>query len=311
MENTLLVIGGPTAIGKTALSLELAEWLGTEIISADSRQCYREMNIGTAKPSYEELERIPHHFINSHSINEVFTAGDFSRQARSCLSELHKRYKTVICVGGSGLYLKAFTHGISDIPKSDPEIRQQLNARYSSEGLKPLQDELKLCDLQFFHNADVQNPQRVIRALEVYLSTGKPFSYFRDGTESDTLDCRVLSIGLDADRTWLYDRINQRVEEMVEQGLFKEAESLLPYREHYALQTVGYKEVFDYLDGRSSYEEAVDLIKRNTRRYAKRQLTWFRKYGEMQWFHPESIGEIKEYVTQVTGLKGKKGNFLT
>ena len=302
MEGTLIVVGGPTAVGKTALSIRLAEWLGTEIISADSRQCYREMTIGTAKPSEEELARVPHHFINSHSIHEVFTAGDFSRAARDLLDNLFEKYKVVITTGGSGLYLKAFLSGIADIPDIDPSIRTRLNERYAGEGLDPLRKELEARDPEFSREADMNNPQRVIRALEVCYGTGKKFSDFRDSRASEPLDCKILSLGLNTDRDILYERINRRVDAMVLAGLFEEAEALIAFRDHYALQTVGYKEVFEYIDGHYSREEAIERIRLNTRRYAKRQLTWFRKYGDMEWFHPEDWDEIRGYVTQVTGL---------
>ncbi len=301
MEGILVVIGGPTAIGKTALSIELAEQLNTEIISADSRQCYREMTIGTAKPSSDELARVPHHFINSHQISELFTAGDFSREARELLDQLFQHHKVVIAVGGSGLYLKAFLEGIPDIPTLDPSIRERLNKRFASEGLEPLKKELEGLDPEFLRKADTRNPQRVIRALEVSLGTGRPFSSFKTNA-ADSLPCRIISIGLDAEREWLYERIDRRVLQMADDGLFKEAESLYSYRDHYALKTVGYQEVFDFMEGKYSREEAIQAIQQNTRRYAKRQLTWFRKYGNMTWFDPENREAIIEYVTRMTGL---------
>ncbi|MCA6073711.1 tRNA (adenosine(37)-N6)-dimethylallyltransferase MiaA [Fulvivirga sedimenti] len=301
MEGILIVIGGPTAIGKTDLSIELAEWLNTEIISADSRQCYREMTVGTAKPSEEELSRIPHHFINSHSITDLFTAGDFSRAARARLAALFQHHKVVITVGGSGLYLKAFLEGIPNIPNIDPAIREELNEEFNVDGLAPLKARLATLDPEFMKEADTHNPQRIIRALEVTLGTGKPFSSFRSD-KGDPLPHRIVSIGLDADRKWLYERIDRRVTRMVENGLFDEAAALYPYRNHYALKTVGYQEIFDFIDGSLTREEAIQAIQQNSRRYAKRQLTWFRKYGNMTWFHPENKDEIHRYVTQMTGL---------
>jgi tRNA dimethylallyltransferase len=302
VKGVLIVVGGPTAIGKTACSLELAERLGTEIISADSRQCYREMTIGTAKPSPEELQRIRHHFIDSHSISETFSAGDFGREARQCLYALDAKYDVVITTGGSGLYLDAFINGISDIPETDPSIRASLNERFREEGLAELRRELETLDPEYARNADLNNQQRVIRALEVCLQTGKPYSHFRNLPRKDKLDRKIVAIGLNAERSWLYDRINTRVDAMVTQGLFGEAEGLYEYREHYALQTVGYKEIFAYMDGEYSQSAAIALIKQNTRRYAKRQLTWFRKFGGMEWFDPKATEEIYRYVTQVTGL---------
>ncbi len=302
MKGVLIVIGGPTAVGKTACALELAEQLCTEIISADSRQCYREMTIGTAKPSTEELQRIKHHFIDSHSISQTFSAGDFGRQARQCLFSLDARYKAVITTGGSGLYLDAFINGISDIPETDPAIRTALNERFREEGLTELRKELEALDPAYAVAADMNNPQRVIRALEVCLQTGKPYSYFRSLPRKDKLERKVVAIGLNAERSWLYDRINRRVDIMVSQGLFEEAEGLYAYRDHYALQTVGYKEIFAYMEGEYSKDEAISQIRQNTRRYAKRQLTWFRKFGGMEWFHPDDHEKIFRYVTQVTGL---------
>lgn len=302
MSGTIIVIGGPTAVGKTSLAIELAKWLNTEIISADSRQCYRQMTIGTAKPTPEELATVPHHFIDSHDITEVFSAGDFSREARAVLNNLFLTHEYVIVTGGSGLYLNAFLYGISDIPAIQPEIRDQLNSRFQKEGLEPLEKELRRVDPKYSSIADLQNPQRVIRALEVYYGTGQPFSSFKDSAHSGQIAKRIVSIGLEEDRETLYERIDQRVLQMVRDGLFDEARNLYEYREHYALKTVGYKEVFDFMEGRLNHDEAVEAIQRNTRRYAKRQMTWFRKYGQMTWFNPADKEKIKAYVTNVTGL---------
>ena len=302
MSGTIIVIGGPTAVGKTSLAIELAKWLNTEIISADSRQCYRQMTIGTAKPTPEELAAVPHHFIDSHDITEVFSAGDFSREARAVLNNLFLTHEYVIVTGGSGLYLNAFLYGISDIPAIQPEIRDQLNSRFQNEGLEPLEMELRRVDPKYSSDADLQNPQRVIRALEVYYGTGQPFSSFKDSAQSGQITNRIVSIGLEEDRETLYQRIDQRVLQMVREGLFDEARNLYEYREHYALKTVGYKEVFDFMEGRLSHDAAVEAIQRNTRRYAKRQMTWFRKYGHMTWFNPADRAKIKAYVTNVTGL---------
>ncbi|MEJ2005410.1 MAG: tRNA (adenosine(37)-N6)-dimethylallyltransferase MiaA [Cyclobacteriaceae bacterium] len=302
VEGILIVVGGPTAVGKTAVSIELAEWLGTEIISADSRQCYREMTIGTAKPTAEELDRVKHHFIDSHSISETFSAGDFSREAGQRLAELDKKYPVVITTGGSGLYLDAFINGISEIPEVDPALRESLNKKAASEGIGKLAEELEKFDPVYVRNADMKNPQRVIRALEVCLQTGKPFSEYRNRPKKGGLNRKVVALGLDADRSWLYDRINRRVEHMVRKGLFDEARGLYAYRDHYALKTVGYQEIFEYMDGNYSQQEAIEQIQQNSRRYAKRQLTWFRKFKGMEWFHPGNLEGIRNYVTQVTGL---------
>ncbi|MDB5011016.1 MAG: miaA [Mucilaginibacter sp.] len=280
---TLIVIAGPTAIGKTATAIQLAQHFKTVIISADSRQFYREMSIGTAKPSAEELAAAQHYFISSHSLNESFTVADFEKQGLQLLDDLFKTKDAVILVGGSGLYIKAICEGFDDIPSAEPEIRERLNNEFSEKGISYLQEKLKIADPAYYAQVDIHNPQRVIRALEVFESTGKPFSSFRVAN-TKIRPFKIIKIGLDLPRDILYGRINRRVDDMIQQGLLSEAKSLLPYRHLNALNTVGYSELFDYFDGQSDLNSAVEHIKQNTRRFAKRQLTWFRKDKNINWF---------------------------
>lgn len=293
---TLVCVVGPTAVGKTAVGIRLAQHFQTAVLSADSRQFYREMTIGTAKPSDQELAMVPHYFINSHQITDDYSAGDFERDALSLLAELFLHQDVVVLVGGSGLFVRALCYGLDDLPKPLPGVRDRLNDLYNQRGLEHLQALLKQADPIYFDEMDNQNPQRVMRALEVYESTGMPFSHFRRGRAVER-PFNVLTLGLDTDRDVLYQRINSRVDAMVAAGLLKEVESLLPYRHKPPLLTVGYAELFDYLDGKCTLVQAVERIKQNTRRYAKRQLTWFRKDKTTVWFAPEDIGEMITYVS--------------
>lgn len=295
----LIAVVGPTAVGKTALCLRLAQQLNTEIISADSRQLFQEMYIGTAKPTPEELKMVKHHFIDSHSIHEQFNAGDYEREALAKINEFLVSKDRLIITGGSGLYLKAVIEGMADIPEVDDGIRVQLNQRLVEEGLEALTEELRRLDPEYYNQVDLNNPQRVSRALEVCIGTGRKYSELRS-QEPQKRPFQVIKIGLNRPRKELYERINARMDIMISQGLFEEAEELYPYRSHHALQTVGYKEIFDYLDGKYDREEAVRLLKRNTRRYAKRQLTWFGKDEEIKWFHPDEYDAVFSYVTSVT-----------
>ncbi|MFD0794964.1 tRNA (adenosine(37)-N6)-dimethylallyltransferase MiaA [Mucilaginibacter litoreus] len=279
---TLIVIAGPTASGKTAAAIQLAQHYNTVIISADSRQFFREMNIGTAKPTDAELAAAPHYFVNSHSVIEPFSVGDFERECLILLDELFKTYKVVILVGGSGLYIKAITEGFDDLPTADPDIRDRLNTEMAIRGIGVLQERLKEVDPEYCKLVDINNPQRVIRALEVYESTGKPFSSYQTQS-SKSRPFNVIKLALDMPREILYERINQRVDFMINEGLLQEVELLVPYRHYNALNTVGYTELFDYFEGKISLDAAVDLIKQNTRRFAKRQLTWFRKDKDIIW----------------------------
>ena len=279
----LITVLGPTAIGKTDLAINLAEHFKTEIVSADSRQFFKEMSIGTAVPSIEELARVQHHFIQNRSIFEDYNVGTFERDALALLEEKFKTFDVFIMVGGSGLYLNAVLNGLDEFPEVDPDLRQKLLLELNERGLEYLQSKLKSMDPEAFERIDVQNSQRLIRALEICEGTGQPFSSFwKNNRKSRSFVS--LKIGLQADRRLVYDRINKRVDAMMEQGLLEEARALYQHKELNALQTVGYKELFAYFDGNLSLEEAVSEIKKNTRRFAKRQGTWFRKDEEINWF---------------------------
>ena len=289
---------GPTAVGKTTLAIQLAQWLKTEIISADSRQFYQEMGIGTAKPGQEELDAVIHHFINSRSINSPYSAGEFGRDALNKIARLHKKNRTVLVVGGSGLYLKALWDGFDDIPEVKGEIRNQLNEELESSGLDQLLEELKESDPIYFDQVDKQNGQRVVRSLEVIRGTEKPFSSYRMKKKYD-LPYDNLKIGLNMDREILFEKINRRMDQMIEAGLFEEAEGLYRFKDHNALRTVGYSEIYGFMDDHYDKEEAIRLLKRNSRRYAKRQLTWFGKYDDINWFELDEISKVKELIEKV------------
>ncbi|SNC60771.1 tRNA dimethylallyltransferase [Hymenobacter gelipurpurascens] len=288
-ESTLLVISGPTAVGKTDLCVRLAQHLHTEIVSADSRQFFRELTIGTAKPTPEEMQGVPHHFIDSHSIQEEYNAGRFEQDALSLLQELFRKHQVVILTGGSGLYLKAVTEGFDDMPAALPEVREQLQQELAEGGLGPLVDELARLDPITYDRIDRQNHQRVLRALEISRSTGQPFSSFHGKKKAAERPFRIVKVALNREREELYQRIDQRMDQMLAGGLEAEARALYPFRHHNALQTVGYKELFDYFEGHYDYAEAVRLLKRNSRHYAKRQLTWLRRDPEYHWMHPAEV----------------------
>ncbi|GAB3779479.1 tRNA (adenosine(37)-N6)-dimethylallyltransferase MiaA [Spirosoma horti] len=290
---TLLVIAGPTAVGKTALCVQLAKTLKTDVISADSRQLYRELSIGTAKPTLEEMDGVRHHFIDSHSILDPVNAGRYERECLDLLDDLFRTKEVVILSGGTGLYINAVCFGLDDMPPVDPSLREQLFARLQQEGLEKLQHELRLLDPVYAQTADLQNPVRVTRALEVCLSTGEPYSSFRRRHTAER-PFRSVLIALERPRDELYTRIDVRMDTMLKAGLLDEVRSLVPYRQLPALQTVGYQEVFPYLDGSYDYDEMVRLLKRNSRRYAKRQLTWFRNQGNYTWVSPEDKEEVIE-----------------
>ena len=271
---TLIAISGPTGVGKTALAISLAQQFSTEIISCDSRQFYMEMSIGVAKPTLEELSIVPHHFISFLSVEEEYTAGMFLRDARAKIQELFLTNEVVIVVGGSMLYMDALLYGLDELP-GDKEVRNTLNERCESEGLDVLVKELQLKDPQFAEKADLENAHRVIRALEVIQITGKPFSELRTKS-SDSIDAEIIHVFLSGEREWVYNRINRRVDKMVEEGLFEEVQGLQSMQHLQALNTVGYKEIFKFIEGSCSKEEAIVEIKKNTRNYAKRQMTWYR-----------------------------------
>ena len=278
-KKTCIIISGPTAVGKTSYGIELALKYNTQVISADSRQCFKELNIGVAKPSREELEKVPHYFINSHSIHDEVDAKVFENYALKTAGKLFENRDTVIMVGGTGLYIKAFTDGLDDIPEADENIRREIDAQYKIYGFDWLHDEIKKHDPDFFLNGEMQNPRRMLRALEVKLSTGKSIFDFHSGKNAKR-DFEIKNIFLGLPRQELYDNINHRVDVMMEKGLLDEAKGLFPLRHLNALQTVGYKELFHYFEGKISLEKAVDEIKKNTRHYAKRQMTWFKKRNE-------------------------------
>lgn len=289
---TLLTIVGPTAIGKTRMAIVLATHFGTEILSCDSRQFFKELRIGTAVPSAEELMAAPHHFIQHKSIFESYSVGDFERDAIALLDKLFKKHDVVVMVGGSGLYAKAIIDGLDDFPEVDEVIRQELNEAYAQKGIEYLQELLKTLDEVQYNQMDVQNPQRLIRALEVCRASGKPYSSFLQRKEKQR-DFTSVQIGLTADRTEVYERINKRVDMMLEGGLLIEAQDMMPYRHLNALQTVGYKELFSFFEGECSFEAAIEAIKMNTRRFAKRQFTWFQKDKRIKWFdYRSSLEEV-------------------
>lgn len=279
---TLIVIAGATASGKTSLAIEVAQKYGAEIISADSRQFYRQMSIGTAVPSEEELSQACHHLIHSHDVWEDYSAGSFEKDALPLLDELFTRSDYAVLVGGSGLYIDALCRGFDDIPEVDGVVREELNTMYQNEGLEPLLVKLKELDECFYNTVDRANHKRVIRALEVCITTGKPYSDERKG-EGKKRDFNIVRYAIDMPREVLYDRINRRVDIMMEQGLEQEARSVLKYRDCNSLQTVGYRELFDYFDEVITLDRAVELIKQNSRRYAKRQLTWLRRDDSIIW----------------------------
>jgi tRNA dimethylallyltransferase len=293
----LITVVGATAIGKTALSIQLAQHFKTEIISCDSRQFYKEMTIGTAVPNSDELNAVTHHFIQNRSITEGYNVGQYERDALEKLDELFLKHNTVIMVGGSGLYVDAVLKGLDYFPDVSPEIRQQLNKELAENGLNSLQDQLKKLDIESYNSIEIENPHRVIRALEICIGTGKAYSYFKNKPKAKR-NFTPIKIGLTAEREIIYNRINQRVDSMMKNGLLKEAEGLLPNKQLNALQTVGYRELFQFLNDEITLDFAVSEIKKNTRRFAKRQNTWFKKDTEIQWFdYKENSLKIIESIT--------------
>ena len=273
-----LIVCGPTAVGKTDISIDLALKYNTSIISADSRQCYKELNIGVAKPSTHQLESVPHYFINSHSIRQEIYVKVFETYALNAVAEIFQENDVAVMVGGTGMYIKVFAEGIDDVPETNKEIRERIINSYEEHGIEWLQQELKLHDPEFYSEGEMQNPQRMLRALEVKNSTGKSILDFQSNQKNQR-DFEVEYMLLELPRETLYQRINHRVDIMMEEGLLEEVKSLFPFRHLNALQTVGYRELFDYIEGKHSLETAVEEIKKNTRRYAKRQMTWFKKYA--------------------------------
>ncbi len=311
LKSNLIIIVGPTAVGKTDLCVLLAQAFDTEIISCDSRQFYRELSIGTAKPTTEEMAGVVHHFIDSHSIDEYYSAGDFERDAIKLLeNDIFTRKKTAIMTGGSGLFVKAITDGLDEMPEAPLALRETLMQRLERGELEIMAEELRRLDPEYCETADLQNSQRVVRALEVCLASGRAFSSFHKKSSVER-NFNIIKIGIERPREELYERINRRMDLMLENGLMDEVKSLLDYRNHNALQTVGYKEIFDYLDGNCDYATMVELLKRNSRRYAKRQMTWFKNQAggvpsggvpsggvpnAFAWFYGTDFEGVKAYI---------------
>ncbi len=291
----LIVIVGPTGSGKSDLAIEIAERYGAPIISTDSRQFYRGIPIGTAQPYAEQLQRVEHHFIASHDLTQEFNCGAYETEALQRLEELYRKHDVVVAVGGSGLYIKALCEGMDTLPEADSSLRETLAKRLHDEGLESLCDELRKRDPAYYEEVDRNNPARVLRALEVCISTGLPYSSMRTG-EKRQRPFNIIKLGIDMERERLYERINRRVDVMMQQGLEQEARAVYHLRAHNSLQTVGYREMFDYFDGTISRDEAIELIKRNSRRYAKRQMTWFRRDEEIKWVDTANKQFIEEYL---------------
>ena len=298
MKKIVISVVGPTAIGKTKLAIHIAKHYNAEIISADSRQFFKEMYIGTAVPEKEELKAAKHHFIQNKSIRDSYSVGDFEKEALDCISHLHKENPIVVLVGGSGLYVDAATKGLDKFPKINPSIRENLNTILETKGMKSLQDQLKELDPEYYSKVDIENPHRIIRALEVCIGSGHPYSSFITD-KKDNRPFKVITVGLTADRKIIYDRINRRVDVMMEGGLLEEVKSLKEQKDLNALQTVGYRELFMYLNKEWTLDFAVSEIKKNTRRFAKRQQTWFKKNADTIWveydYIPENIFPIIDY----------------
>lgn len=296
MQPTLVVITGPTAVGKTNLCVELAQYFNTEIINADSRQFFKELSIGTAKPTPEEMKNIPHHFVNSHSITQTYNANNFEQDVLALLNQLFQKYPLVILTGGSGLYIDAVCNGFDDnIPEGNEQLRKELEELYHKYGIELLQEKLKQLDPEFYQEIDLNNIKRLYRAIEVCMISNSSYKELRQGVKQ-LRPFNIIKIALNRDKEELYSRINQRVDIMMRNGLFEEAKQVSEYRNHNALKTVGYSELFDHLDGKHSLPEAIEKIKVNSRRYAKKQLAWFNKSNDYTWFHPSEKEKIISFI---------------
>jgi tRNA dimethylallyltransferase len=293
-EKTVIIIAGPTAVGKTSVAIEVAKHFQTEIISADSRQCYKELNIGVARPSENELKEVKHHFIASHSIHQKVTAATFEEYALQKANEIFQRNNIAVMVGGTGLYIKAFCEGMDEIPEVPEIVRNEITNQYRQKGIDWLQQETQRLDPGFYAVGEIKNPHRLMRALEVFKATGKSVLDFRKG-EKAKRDFKIMKIVLQLPKEELHRNIESRVDKMMEMGLLEEVRSLIPYQHFNALQTVGYKELFDYFNGENDLQSAIDLIKRNTKQYAKRQITWFKKDKEFHWMKPDAQ-ELAEWM---------------
>jgi tRNA dimethylallyltransferase len=294
MQKTVIIIAGPTAVGKTNVAIEVAQYFNTDIISADSRQCYKELNIGVARPLDEQLATVKHHFIATHSIHEKITAAGFEEYALEKTKQIFKTKDVLVMTGGTGLYIKAFCEGLDIIPEIPQEIHADIKEQHKQYGLAWLQSEIKIHDPDFFIRGEIQNPVRMMRALEVVKTTGKSILHYRKNINAER-DFSIIKFGLELPKENLNKKINVRVESMIERGLLNEVESLLSHQQLNALQTVGYKELFAYLNNKTSLKNAIELIKQNTRQYAKRQLTWFKKDKEFIWIKPDASQIIKTH----------------
>lgn len=295
MQKTLVVLTGPTGIGKTSIGIKIAQHYNTEIVSSDSRQIFKELTIGTAVPSIDELNEVKHHFIQTHSLQEKYNASRYESEALKLLLELFEKHDILVLVGGSMLYIDAICNGIDRMPDADPEIRNALKEQLETEGLESLRLQLKTLDPNYYKTVDLKNPNRIVHALEICLMTGKPYSSFRLNTKKKR-PFSILKIGLNCDRQILHNRINKRVDIMIENGLIEEAKSVYSQKHLNSLNTVGYRELFRWFEGVIDKEKAIELIKRNSRRYARKQLTWFRKDEKMTWFEPQHINQIIEHI---------------
>ena len=295
MQKHLIVLTGATGIGKTKIGIQIAQHFNTEIVSADSRQIYREMTIGTAVPGIEDLNAVKHHFIQTHSINEIYNASRYENEALDVIYSVLKTNNIVLLVGGSMLYIDAVCQGIDIMPDADPEIREMLKDKLENEGLESLRFQLKKLDPDYYNSVDLKNPNRIIHALEISMLTGKPYSSFRSN-QNKTRPFSIIKIGLNCDRKNLHNRINARVDKMIDAGLENEARNLYHLKHLNALNTVGYRELFAFFNGETTREVAIELIKRNSRRYARKQITWFRNDNEMNWFEPEQSKEIITFI---------------
>jgi len=295
--NTLIIVLGPTGIGKSDISIQLAKHYHSEIVSADSRQFFQELSIGTAVPSSDDLKKVSHHFIQNKSIHDYYNVSDYETEAIQLISELFARINPIVLTGGSMLYVDTICNGIDDIPTVDLEIRDEVIRWYKENGIEALRERLLEIDPEYYRIVDLNNPKRLLHAVEIHQMTGMPFTSFRKKTVKER-PFRMIKIGINQDRKVLYERINQRVLKMMDAGLLEEAKTVYPYRKLNSLNTVGYKELFSYLDGDCTLEEAIDLIQRNTRKYARKQLTWFRRDQEIKWFEPNQIHEIIGFVDQ-------------
>lgn len=298
MDKNLVVVVGPTGVGKTAVCIELAKWLDCEILSADSRQVYREIPIGTASPTEEERKNVPHHFVGIFSLDEYFSAARYEELALAEIKCQFEKRDVVLLTGGSMMYVDALCNGIDDIPSTDQEIRDELMRRLEIEGLDSLRYQLKILDPEYYNVVDLKNPKRVIHGLEVCLMTGRTYTSFRTNTTKER-PFNIIKIGLRRERGELYERINQRVDQMILSGLVEEARNVYPFKRYNALNTVGYKELFEFFDGTITLDAAVDKIKRNSRVYSRKQMTWFKRDDSIHWFHPAEIDSIQSYISRM------------